>query len=151
MGLCEICSINSPSSFLFKKSKGPCVFFAGAKSGSSGGAAVKVLRLKKKFNESNINFNIVYSLSNSVFLDSRSVSNIKSKNIPLIHNQNGVFYPAWFGGDYKKMNSKMSVVYHLADHVFWQSQFCKDSANEYLGRREGAGEVLYNAVDIKKI
>ena len=23
------------------------------------------------------------------------------------------------------MNSKMSVVYHLADHVFWQSQFCK--------------------------
>ena len=72
--------------------------FAGAKSGSSGGAAVKVLRLKKKFNESNINFNIVYSLSNSVFLDSRSVSNIKSKNIPLIHNQNGVFYPAWFGG-----------------------------------------------------
>ena len=33
--------------FFFKKSKGPCVFFAGAKSGSSGGAAVKVLRLKK--------------------------------------------------------------------------------------------------------
>ena len=136
--------------FCFKKSKSPIVFFAGAKSGSSGGAAVKVSRLKKKFTESNINFNIVYSLSNSVFLDSHSISNIKSKKIPFIHNQNGVFYPAWFEGDYKKMNLKMGVAYHLADYVFWQSRFCKVSANEYLGRREGAGEILYNAVDIKK-
>ena len=64
MGLCEICSINSPSSFFLKKAK-VHVSFAGAKSGSSGGATVKVLRLKK-FND-NINFNIVYSLSNSVF------------------------------------------------------------------------------------
>ena len=136
--------------FFFKKSYSPSVFFAGAKSGSSGGAAVKVSRLKKKFSESYINFNIVYSLSNSVFLDSRSISNIKSKKIPFIHNQNGVFYPAWFEGDYKKMNLKMSVAYHSADYVFWQSQFCKDSANEYLGKRDGAGEVLHNAVYVKK-
>lgn len=146
----KYCRLLARRLFIFTKSKSPKVFFAGAKGGSAGGAAVKVSRLKQKFNESNINFNIVYSLSNSVFLDSSSVSKIKSKKIPLIHNQNGVFYPAWFDGDYKKMNLKMSVVYHSADYVFWQSQFCKDSANKYLGKREGAGEVLYNAVDVKK-
>ena len=41
----------------------------------------------------------------------------------------------------------MAFLYHQADYVFWQSNFCKLSANKFLGKRIGPGEVLYNAVD----
>ena len=41
----------------------------------------------------------------------------------------------------------MSVPYHAADYVFWQSEFCKTTANKFLGKRKGPGEILYNCVD----
>ena len=36
-----------------------------------------------------------------------------------------------------------------ADHVLYQSEFCKRSADEFLGAPRGAWEVLYNAVDVE--
>ena len=62
-------------------------------------------------------------------------------------NQNGVFYPAWFEGNWQKENNKMSEIYHAADYVLWQSNFCRKASNKFLGERKGQGEVLYNAVD----
>ena len=34
----------------------------------------------------------------------------------------------------------MAFLYHQADYVFWQSNFCKLSANKFLGKRIGPGE-----------
>ena len=42
----------------------------------------------------------------------------------------------------------MAFLYHQADYVFWQSNFCKLSADKFLGKRIGPGEILYNSVDI---
>ena len=49
-------------------------------------------------------------------------------------------------GNWKK-NLEMSNIYHQANFVFWQSEFCKNCANKFW-KRKGPGEVLYNCVDI---
>ena len=131
-----------------KKRKGkPKVFYSGAFSGNLGGARVKVKRLSEYYKNHLFNFDIVYVLSNFNFLTEKTILNLKSRKIPIILNQNGVFYSSWYRGDWKKMNKKMSVPYHESDYVFWQSKFCKQSAEYFLGKRKGRGEILYNAVD----
>ncbi|SNC62151.1 Glycosyltransferase involved in cell wall bisynthesis [Polynucleobacter victoriensis] len=127
----------------------PKLFYAGARSGSLGGPLVKVARLQQVFPEHLTNYNVIYALSNAAYLNQSAVKAIKRKNIPLLVNQNGIFYPGWYSGDWRFMNKKMSIIYHHADYVFWQSTFCKNAANQFLGFREGPGEVLFNAVDTK--
>ena len=68
----------------------------------------------------------------------------------IVLNQNGVFYPAWYKTDWKQQNLKIASIYHSADYVFWQSNFCKIASDKFLGKRLGQGEVLYNAVDTQK-
>ena len=41
-------------------------------------------------------------------------------------------------------------MYHLADYIFWQSEFCKESADKFLGKTDNPGEILFNAVDTIK-
>ena len=41
----------------------------------------------------------------------------------------------------------MKELIKAADHVFYQSDFCKLSADRYLGPCTGGWEILYNAVD----
>ena len=124
------------------------IHYGGALSGNNGGGLVKVKRLKENFPEKKFRFNIIYSLSNCPYLNKRTLQLAKRKNIPIIHNQNGVYYPSWYKGDWQLHNRQMATAYHLADYVFWQSEFCKRTANKFLGQREGPGEILYNSVDI---
>jgi glycosyltransferase involved in cell wall biosynthesis len=137
--------------FAYKKNRAisPKLFYAGARSGSLGGPLVKVVRLQKIFPEHLVKYNLIYALSNAPYLNQVAVRAIKRKKIPLIVNQNGIFYPGWYSGDWRAMNKKMSIIYHHADYVFWQSTFCKIAANQFLGFRQGPGEVLFNAVDTK--
>ena len=41
----------------------------------------------------------------------------------------------------------MSFQFHSADYVFYQSNFSKYCSEKFLGKRDGPGEILYNAVD----
>ena len=77
---------------------------------------------------------------------SESISLLKKQKLPIILNQNGVFYPAWFKEDWEKRNLTLARIYHSADYVFWQSNFCRMASNKFLGKRTDNGEVLYNAV-----
>jgi glycosyltransferase involved in cell wall biosynthesis len=129
-----------------KKTK-PKVFFGGARSGNYGGPLVKVKRLKQEFSEFLLNYNLLYVLSNAPYLPESSYKLVKKKKIPIVLNQNGVFYEAWYQGDWQHENTRMSVPYHLADYVFYQSKFCEEAANKYLGKRKGDSEILYNAVN----
>ena len=133
-----------------KKTNYPKLFYAGAKKGDIGGPFVKIKKLNKFFPENKWQFNIVYILSNSPNLSSYSINLLKNKKLPIILNQNGVFYPSWYKGNWKKQNLIISNIYHSADYVFWQSKFCKTASNKFLGKRQQNGEVLYNAVDTKK-
>jgi glycosyltransferase involved in cell wall biosynthesis len=134
---------------LVSNRKRTSVYFGGARAGDAGGPLVKVARLKKNFGENRINYNLLYVLSNCPYLPKYGYNLIKNNNIPIILNQNGVFYEAWYQGNWRQENIKISVPYHLADYVFYQSEFCKKAADKYLGARQGASEILYNAVDTK--
>lgn len=128
----------------------PRIFYGGARTGDAGGPLVKVKRLREYFPEHRWGYNLVYGLSNAPYLPRFALQLLKARQIPMALNQNGVYYPAWFGGDWQAYNRKMSYAYHLADHVFWQSEFCRAAANQFLGDRMGPGEILYNAVDTKQ-
>jgi glycosyltransferase involved in cell wall biosynthesis len=132
---------------LVPRQRGLAVYYGGAFSGDVGGPLVKVKRLRDYFPEHRWGYNAVYVLSNAPYLPVAALRLLKHRRIPIVHNQNGVFYPAWYDGDWKAKNAEMAAPYHLADYVFWQSEFCRRSADRFLGERTGDGEVLYNAVD----
>ena len=125
----------------------PRVFYAGGRPGDVGGPRVKIQRLKSVFPEHRNDFNLVYVLSNAPHLPTFALKRLRARRVPIVHNQNGVFYGGWFAGDWQARNADMARSYHLADYVFWQSQFCRNSADKFLGARSGPGEVLFNAVD----
>lgn len=134
--------------FFIRKKDSINIFYGGARSGNIGGPLVKVDRLKSYFPEK-FNFNILYTLSNANYLNKFSINYLKAKNYPIILNQNGVFYPSWYPNKWREKNKIMAEIYHKADYVFWQSNFCRESANYFLGKRNLPGEVLFNAVDTK--
>lgn len=134
-------------SFKNNNKKKIITFYGGAISGNIGGTLVKIKRLKRFFPENNFSFNIVYVLSNSVYLPLFALKILKKRNIPIVHNQNGVFYPSWYSGDYKNKNMLMATQYKYADYVFFQSEFCKKIAEKFLGKCNSRYEILYNAVD----
>ncbi len=126
------------------------LFYGGARSGDLGGPRVKVKRLSEYFPESRWHYNLVYLLSNAPYLSATALDWLKMRRIPIVLNQNGVFYSGWYAGDWKKMNRIMAAAYHRADHVFWQSEFCRRAADQFLGVREGPGEILFNAIDTQQ-
>ncbi|MDC3176083.1 glycosyltransferase family 4 protein [Prochlorococcus sp. AH-716-D13] len=142
-------------SFYFKKYKKIKyktveIYYAGAEIGNIGGPYLKIKKLQSFFPENKREFNIIYALSNAPKLTSWSINIIKKRNIPLILNQNGIFYPSWYKGNWENQNLRISKVYHCADYVFWQSKFCKKASDIFLGQRVGKGEILYNAIDTKR-
>ncbi|MBN2751172.1 MAG: glycosyltransferase family 4 protein [Rhodospirillaceae bacterium] len=126
------------------------VFYGGARSGNIGGPLVKVKRLREYFPEHRWDYNLVYTLSNAPYLTTCALNLLRLRKIPIVLNQNGVFYPGWYKNDWKGMNAVMARAYHRADHVFWQSHFCRRAADRFLGPRQGSGEILYNAIDTQK-
>ncbi len=131
-----------------KKNDSINIYYGGARSGNIGGPLVKVNRLKTYFPEK-FNFNILYTLSNANYLNNFSINILKANNYPIILNQNGVFYPSWYPNKWREKNKAMAEIYQKADYVFWQSNFCRHSADYFLGKRNLPGEVLFNAVDTK--
>ena len=124
------------------------VFYGGSRSGNIGGPVVKIKKLKRFFPEYKNRFNIIYSLSNNCLLNKKTIEVLQRNNYPIILNQNGVYYPAWYKGNYADKNLMNKVLYHQANYVFWQSKFCKSASEKFLGKRKNkAGEILYNAVD----
>ena len=114
--------------------------YGGSFSGSVGGPLVKIQRLSKYFPDHYFNFNLLYLLSNSPYLPQWSFSFAKQRNIPIIYNQNGVFYKAWYSGDWKLKSANVMRYFH-ADYIFYQSEFCRKSAHHFLGANSTPSEI----------
>lgn len=125
------------------------VFFGGARIGDIGGTLTKIKKLKNYYGESLFNFNIVYLMSNTPYLNNFNLLLINKLKIPILHNQNGLFYPSWYDGDYNKENKKIKKQYLKANYIFFQSNFCKEISYKYLEKPKCSSEILYNAVDTK--
>lgn len=112
------------------------------------GGMVKVQRMQALFPNTPFTFNVMYFVSSSLPPAPVAIAAAsKRKGAKLVLNQNGVAYPGWYGAGWEALNAPMAELHRTADHVFYQSEFCRTSALKFLGPRTGSAEVLYNAVD----
>ena len=112
------------------------------------GGFVKLFHLKNNYKSSNECFNILYLVSSALPPYAEEwISIAKSKGIKVIWNQNGVAYPAWAGDNYNEINAVRKNLIHRSDYVIYQSIFCKNSSDIYLGDFKGGKSVIYNCVD----
>ena len=112
------------------------------------GGRVKLKHLSNEFPEKKLFTNILYIVSSAVpQYGEVLVRYLKENGVKLVWNQNGVAYPAWDSDNYKATNSKMAYLMRMADYVVYQSEFCRHSADKYLGAVRVPNKVLYNPVD----
>lgn len=117
------------------------------------GGGVKLEHLRARFGEARDGFNVLYLVSSLLHLVphvEELVAWAKRNGVRVVWNQNGVAYPAWCGADYPWFNDPMRRLIARADHVVYQSEFCRMSADRYLGAVGVPSEVLWNPVDIRK-
>ena len=114
----------------------------------SHGGIVKLQHMQTVFPNSSRCFNLLYMVSSMLLPDwAQLLWLANQKGARIVWNQNGVWYPGCYGPGWEKVNTPMKKVLHAADYVFYQSRFCKLSADLFLGERHGRWEILYNAVD----
>ena len=112
------------------------------------GGMVKFQRLQTAFPNSQRDFNLLYLGSSSLPSDEQQVIALaRRRGARVVVNQNGVAYPGWAGVRTEEHNARLRAVLQAADHVVYQSEFCKLASDRFLGAPPGAWEVLHNAVD----
>jgi glycosyltransferase involved in cell wall biosynthesis len=113
------------------------------------GGRVKTLHLRAAFPVDPARCNVLYLVSSSPprFGD-LLVRWARARGVRFVWNQNGVGYRAWAGPDYAQVNRPMRSLLRAADHVLYQSRFCRDSADRFLGPTTAPGEILPNPVDL---
>jgi glycosyltransferase involved in cell wall biosynthesis len=123
------------------------LFYGGALGGALGGPRVKVDLLKSAFPSRLTDFSLVYLLSNALYVPDFALDRIRAAGIPIVVNQNGVFYPAWFPDQWEAENARMAAALSRATHVLFQSEFSKASVAKFVGVEPASSEILYNGVD----
>jgi glycosyltransferase involved in cell wall biosynthesis len=114
------------------------------------GGTAKFQRLVTRHPNRPADFTLLYLGSSWLPRDLRPLLWLaRRRNVPLVLNQNGVGYPAWAGREAEEVNRPNRRALLAADHVLYQSEFCKSSAELFLGAPRGAWEVLANAVDVE--
>jgi glycosyltransferase involved in cell wall biosynthesis len=115
------------------------------------GGIVKLQHLVSRFPNATANFNVVYLVSSRLPEAAEAIAWwARRRGARLVVNQNGVAYPAWYGPGWERVNQPMATLLACADHVLYQSEFCRASADRFAGRAGGSAEVLYNAVDTNR-
>ena len=135
------------ASLPFHSKKKRAVFYAGALAGEAGGPLIKIKLLQRRFPQAFPGYSLVYMLSNAIYLPQFVVDRLAGAGVPIVLNQNGVFYKAWYPEGWERENERMAGPHRAASYVFYQSEFCRMCAQRFLGPRSGASEVLYNGVD----
>ncbi len=115
------------------------------------GGTAKFQRLAERFPNTPTGFTLLYLGSTWLPRDLRPLLWItRRRGIPVVLNQDGVGYPGWAGERTEEVNRPLRRALLAADYVLYQSEFCKRSADLFLGEPRGGWEVLYNAVDVER-
>jgi glycosyltransferase involved in cell wall biosynthesis len=115
------------------------------------GGTAKFQRLAQAFPNSPADFTLLYLGSSWLPRDLRPLLwAARRRSAPVVLNQNGVGFPAWAGPRTDEVNLPLGRALAAADHVLYQSEFCKRAADAFLGPPHGAWEVLPNAVDVER-
>lgn len=112
------------------------------------GGIVKCMDLAERFPNAAGKANLLYLVSSALPARRDLLARAARRaGAPFVLNQNGVAYPGWAGPEWKTINAPNTRMHAAADFVVYQSEFCRRCAEQFLGPREGPGEVLYNPVD----
>jgi glycosyltransferase involved in cell wall biosynthesis len=115
------------------------------------GPLLKLQQLSDVYENVQAGFNLLYLGSSALPRDVIPLIRLaRRKGIPIVVNQNGVGYPAWAGERWEAFNRPLRAALTAADHVLYQSSFCKEDADRYLGPPRGTWEILHNAVDVTR-
>lgn len=115
------------------------------------GGTAKFQRLAVRFPNHRTDFTLLYLSTTWLPRDLRPLLALaRLRGAPVVLNQDGVAYPGFAGGATEALNRPYRRVLLAADHVLYQSEFSKLSADTFLGEPRGSWEVLYNAVDIDR-
>jgi glycosyltransferase involved in cell wall biosynthesis len=115
------------------------------------GGHVKFSLLDEELPNAPRDFNVLYLGSSALPLEApRLVELARRRGAAFVWNQNGVAYRGWYGEGWQLVNEPRAKLMHEADHVFFQSAFCKLGADRFYGERQGPWEVLYNPVDTRR-
>jgi glycosyltransferase involved in cell wall biosynthesis len=118
---------------------------------ASHGGLVKLQELARVFANEPRAFNVLYLVSSTCPPDARRLIALsRRRGAAVVWNQDGVAYSAWHGPGWERVNEPLAEALHAADHVVFQSEFCKVASDRYLGVREGPSEILHNPVDIAR-
>jgi glycosyltransferase involved in cell wall biosynthesis len=111
------------------------------------GGRVKLLHLASRWPQEKP-FNVLYLVSSAPppFAD-ELIRWARQRGARFVWNQNGVGFPAWAGWSTFDVNRGMARLRRAADYIVYQSRFCEQSANAWLGPAFAPAEVLYNPVD----
>jgi glycosyltransferase involved in cell wall biosynthesis len=113
------------------------------------GGSAKAQRLARRFASSPADFTLLYLGSSWLPRDLRPLLwAARRRRAPVVLNQDGVGYPGWAGDRTEDVNRPLRRALEAADHVLYQSEFCKRAADEFLGSPRGGWEILPNAVDV---
>jgi len=116
----------------------------------SHGGVVKVQDLQPVFPNCPRGANVLYMVSSYLPLFAgQLVRQARASGVKFVLNQNGVAYPGAGEPGWQAVNSRLRAVLRQADFVVYQSRFCRESADQFLGPATCPAEVLYNPVDTK--
>ncbi|MFH1023633.1 MAG: glycosyltransferase family 4 protein [Planctomycetota bacterium] len=113
------------------------------------GGAVKYIHLHRRWPHAGPATDVIYAVSSSHSPHLEALfPSARARGIKIIWNQDGIHRP---GPDTvrRDRNRKMAELYRQADYVFFQSRFCRESAERFLGECDAPCEILYNAVDTR--
>jgi glycosyltransferase involved in cell wall biosynthesis len=113
------------------------------------GGAVKLQLLDRRFPNAPRDFNVLYLTSSAMPLDARALAGLaRRRGAAFVWNQDGVAYRGWYGDGWELVNRPRARLLLEADHVVYQSEFCKLAADRFYGERPGSSEIVYNPVDV---
>lgn len=115
------------------------------------GGIIKLQALSRAFGHARARFNVLYLVSSRLPDDPVGLADsAHAKGARVVVNQNGVAYAGWFGPGWERINAPMSDLLARADYVFYQSEFCRTSADRFVGATWAPWEILYNPVDVER-
>lgn len=113
------------------------------------GGTAKAQKLAQRFPNSPGDFSLLYLGSTWLPRDLRPLLWLaRRRRAPVVVNQDGVAYPGWAGERTAELNDTLRRALLAAEHVLYQSEFSKRSADHFLGEPTGTWEILPNAVDV---
>jgi glycosyltransferase involved in cell wall biosynthesis len=116
------------------------------------GPGNRTKRMTELFGNHYLNPNLVYAQSGwSIAQLNFTIPRATRRNVPVVLNQNGWYYPAWYRGDWQSANRHLLRAHQHSSCVIFQSRFCVEAMSALTGVVPDSPMVLHNAVHLPTI